>query len=61
MTLLQIKLSVNKWEPNQYQHRNSADSYYGLEVYHAKQLIDLSRTIVERGHTEIAWRETIKI
>ncbi|AHK11618.1 hypothetical protein S140_211 [Shewanella sp. phage 1/40] len=24
---LQIKLSVIKWEPNQYQHRSSADSY----------------------------------
>jgi hypothetical protein len=27
-------------------------SHYGLEVNHAKQLIDLSHAIVQRGHTE---------
>lgn len=27
-------------------------SYYGLEVDHAKQLIELSKTITLRGHTD---------
>lgn len=48
---LQLESLYHSWLNNFISIEGFA-SHYGLEVEHAKQLIDLSRVIVQRGHTE---------